>query len=110
MKLIMNHVRAHSEFPIRAGVAGLHADVQTINDIANKLPLDDKGKFDSIGFRNALSDTVVFVHKLTKPGLNQAFPACGNCTGIIPDTVTVATGILPLGRHAEGSRRRLISG
>ncbi|TKJ70181.1 type IV secretion protein Rhs [Pseudomonas sp. CFBP13508] len=109
MKLIMNHVRAHPEIPIRAGVAGLHADVQTVNDIANKLPLRD-GKFDSSGFKRALSDSVVFVQKLTNPGLNQDFPACGNCTGIIPDIVTVATGILPLGRHTGTSRRRHISG
>lgn len=107
--LILAHVDKHKDIPIRAGVAGLHADVQTINDIANKLPLKD-GQFDSKGFNRALFDTVVFVQKLTSPGLNQNFPACGNCTGIIPDIVTVPTGILPLGHRSTAARRRHASG
>ncbi|HWH89004.1 MAG TPA: RHS repeat-associated core domain-containing protein [Pseudomonas sp.] len=108
-KLIEAHIEANPVIPIRAGVAGLHADVQAINHVASELQKKENGNFDEVTFQRAMFNTVLYVQKLTVPG-SQNFPACGNCTGIIPKNVAVATGLSPFGRHPSSTRARHFSG
>jgi insecticidal toxin complex protein TccC len=109
-KLIEDHIHANPVIPIRAGVAGLHADVQAINHVASTLPkIDREGNVDEVAFQKAMFNTTLYVQKLTVPG-SLNFPACGNCSGIIPKNVAVATGLSPFARHAPEIRRRHSSG
>ena len=81
---IWDHVGDGSKvFPTRAGIPGLHAEVQAVNDIVRQLPVD----FD-------LSKVNVSTIKLS-PGRGQgeAFLACYNCGGILHSSVNILTGI-----------------
>ena len=71
-----------------AGVPGLHAEVQAVNDLYNKL--DDP----AAALKN--KEIAVATYKLgkTSGGCHQGgeFLACSNCGGIIPEDVDVVTG------------------
>lgn len=81
---ILEHVGDGSKiFPTQAGIPGLHAEVQAVNEIIQRVP----NGFD-------LSKINVSTIKLY-PGLGQGlpFPACFNCGGILSDSVNILTGV-----------------
>lgn len=81
---ILEHVGDGSKiFPTQAGIPGLHAEVQAVNEIIQRVP----NGFD-------LSKINVSTIKLY-PGQGQGlpFPACFNCGGILSDSVNILTGV-----------------
>ncbi|ASA57855.1 YwqJ-related putative deaminase [Vibrio gazogenes] len=80
---IMKHIGEGKVFDTIAGIPGLHAEVQSVNDIINQLPE---------GFD--LSKVKVSTVKLAPGnGQGQAFPACTNCSGILSNQVDILTGV-----------------
>lgn len=81
---ILNHVGDGTKvFSTRAGVPGLHAEVQSFNNILNQVPTG----FD---FNKINVSTI----KLAPgPGQGLPFPACSNCGGILPNSVNIITGV-----------------
>lgn len=71
------------QFPTQAGIPGLHAEVQSVNNVTNQVP---------VGFD--LSRINVSTIKLA-PGHGQGlpFPACSNCGGILSNSVNILTGV-----------------
>ncbi|WP_425641695.1 YwqJ-related putative deaminase [Marinomonas gallaica] len=81
---ILDHIGDKSmQFPTQAGIPGLHAEVQSVNNVINQAPL---------GFD--LSKISVSTIKLY-PGSGQGlpFPACTNCGGILSNHVNILTGV-----------------
>lgn len=71
------------QFPTQAGIPGLHAEVQSVNNVINQVPA---------GFD--LSRINVSTIKLAPgPGQGMPFPACSNCGGILSNTVNILTGV-----------------
>ncbi|MDW6092432.1 YwqJ-related putative deaminase [Vibrio rhizosphaerae] len=80
---IMEHIGDGKVFDTRAGIPGLHAEVQSVNNIINQLPE---------GFD--LSKIKVSTVKLAPGnGQSEAFPACSNCSGILSNQVDILTGV-----------------
>ncbi|BCV65334.1 hypothetical protein TUM17387_06930 [Shewanella carassii] len=72
-----------SQFPTQAGIPGLHAEVQSVNNVINQVP---------VGFD--LSKINVSTIKLAPgPGQGLPFPACSNCGGILSSSVNILTGV-----------------
>lgn len=100
-KLIREHIEA-SDFriPIQAGIPGLHAEVQALNTLL----------FDAApeSLQATLSQGFVFTERLVKaPGQppGSDFPACYNCSGILPRIINVVTGrVTPERRFVEKIR------
>ncbi len=85
----LTNTEAHGHtFANFAGVPGLHAEVQAMNDLYNKLP-DPAAAVEN-------KELAVVTYKLAKTskGGEQGgeFLACSNCGGIIPENVNVVTG------------------
>lgn len=80
---ILAHIDATKQFPTQAGIPGLHAEVQAVNEVLWKIPE---------GFD--LSKINVSTIKLA-PGSGQGlpFPACTNCGGILSNSVNILTGV-----------------
>ncbi|WP_199608602.1 contractile injection system protein, VgrG/Pvc8 family [Flocculibacter collagenilyticus] len=82
-ELISKHVGSSGEktFETFAGIPGLHAEVQAVNDIFNQV-------------KNAnLKDIDVATFKISKVGSNgEPFKACSNCGGILRPPINVITG------------------
>lgn len=77
--------------PIKAGIAGLHAEVQALNDWISR-PAEGRKT------EQVIADSFVFTQRLVgiPTGQNVVdFPACYNCSGILPPTLNVMTGRLP---------------
>jgi hypothetical protein len=91
-KLIVNHLdgvggRSGGAFEFHAGLPGFHAEVQSFNDVIRQLPKNtDFNTFD-------LSRVQVSTYKVApSKGQGQAFPACSNCSGILPSPINILTG------------------
>ncbi|WP_303493449.1 YwqJ-related putative deaminase [Saccharophagus degradans] len=81
---ILEHIGDSTrQFPTQAGIPGLHAEVQSVNNVINQVPA---------GFD--LSRINVSTIKLAPgPGQGMPFPACSNCGGILSNTVNILTGV-----------------
>lgn len=86
---IREHIEnSHYRIPVKAGIPGLHAEVQALNTRLNLMTEDET-------LSRVLSDAVVFTERLVpgkglEPG--DDFTACYNCDGIIAQLVRVVTG------------------
>ncbi|MBS9438175.1 hypothetical protein EAE91_13725 [Photorhabdus noenieputensis] len=96
--LIRNHIiNNHYILPTMAGIAGLHAEVQALN---NLLTLEDEraGKAIAIGSRKIgeymrdMLKSSIFTQRLTTRQAGDDFAACHNCSGILSSPVNVITG------------------
>ena len=72
--------------PIRDGLPGMHAEVQSANDVFNFLS-NKKINLNTYD----LSKVQVSTYKL-KGGTGDVFKACYNCTGILPAPINIITG------------------
>lgn len=91
-KLIMSHLddvasKSGGAFEFQAGLPGFHAEVQSFNDVIRQLQKNtDFNTFD-------LSRVQVSTYKVAPSnGQGQAFPACSNCSGILPPPINILTG------------------
>ncbi|WP_283258112.1 RHS repeat-associated core domain-containing protein [Photorhabdus luminescens] len=88
--LIEQRIRAHIKenkniLPKMAGIAGLHAEVQSLNYMVTELA--KKGE----NISSSLSQTYIFTQRLVG-AKNEDFPACHNCSGILSGIENVMTG------------------
>jgi insecticidal toxin complex protein TccC len=72
--------------PTLAGAPGAHAEVRLVNSIVALYP----GRAERM-----LTDAIVFTDTLSRGSTPQSFPACINCSGIIPEEVNIPTGRNP---------------
>lgn len=81
---IERHIdRMHGIMPTLAGPPGAHAEVRLVNSIVALYP----GRAERM-----LQDTTVLTDTLSRGNAPQPFPACINCSGIIPCEVNIPTG------------------
>jgi len=80
------------------GLPGLHAEVLAFNHSLNKI-----GDFDGVKDPREIYEQLhVATYKVKQTqGQGDVFPACANCSGIIPYQVHVVTG-----RIGDGTRKR----
>ncbi|CAM2064509.1 Ig-like domain-containing protein [Sulfidibacter corallicola] len=78
--MILNHIRK-GYYATRAGVPGLHAEIQALNWILNK--------------GASLKTVSVATYRLVGSAdrIGKRFPACVNCTGIFSGKISVVTGV-----------------
>ncbi|MCL6703968.1 RHS repeat-associated core domain-containing protein [Pseudomonas sp. T1.Ur] len=82
--LIATHIeKTNGIIPVRAGGPGAHGEVRVLNSIVALYP-------DQV--ERVLSDTHLFTEKLTSVTQPEPFIACFNCSGIIPEEVSIPTG------------------
>ncbi|ERT10678.1 YwqJ-related putative deaminase [Photorhabdus temperata] len=94
--LIREHIiNNEGVLPTMAGIAGLHAEVQALN---NLFISGDKRAGKSIGSRNLgeyirdMLESSIFTQRLTTKQAGDDFAACHNCSGILSSPVNVITG------------------
>ncbi|OCA55302.1 YwqJ-related putative deaminase [Photorhabdus namnaonensis] len=94
--LIRNHIiNNHYVLPTMAGIAGLHAEVQALN---NLLTLGDEREGKTVGSRKIgeymrdILQSSIFTQRLTTKQAGDDFAACHNCSGILSSPVNVITG------------------
>ncbi|TNH43082.1 hypothetical protein EP164_13160 [Photorhabdus luminescens subsp. sonorensis] len=94
--LIRNHIiNNHYVLPTMAGIAGLHAEVQALN---NLLTLEDNRAGKAVGSRKIgeymrdILKSSIFTQRLTTKQAGDDFAACHNCSGILSSPVNVITG------------------
>jgi len=83
-ELIATHIE-HSDgiIPIRAGGPGAHSEVRLLNSVVALYPNRAE---------RLLTDLHLFTDTLMKGDVPVAFPACHNCSGIIPQGINIPTG------------------
>ncbi|WP_053213270.1 RHS repeat-associated core domain-containing protein [Pseudomonas sp. Q12-87] len=69
--------------PMLAGGPGAHAEVRLANSIVALYP--DRAE-------RMLSDTTILTDRISRGDAPEPFPACINCSGILPSQITVPTG------------------
>ncbi|MEN1835979.1 RHS repeat-associated core domain-containing protein [Pseudomonas lijiangensis] len=86
-------IRQHVEesnfmIPSKAGIPGMHAEVQALNRLLNERAPTGQN------VHKVLAESYLFTKRLTgnKDMPGSDFPACFNCSGIIPPFVHVITG------------------
>ncbi|TNF80337.1 toxin [Pseudomonas sp. ICMP22404] len=85
--LIATHIEeSNAIIPVRTGGPGAHGEVRVLNTVVALYP----GQAERV-----LSDTYLFTEKLTGVTEPEAFIACFNCSGIIPESVNIETGRHP---------------
>jgi insecticidal toxin complex protein TccC len=85
--LIATHIeKSDNIIPTLTGGPGAHGEVRLINSVVALYPGQAEMK---------LSNTRLFTHKITGVDKPKPFIACFNCSGIIPESVSIQTG-----RHA----------
>ena len=82
---IMRHVSRHQQIPVNAGIAGLHAEVVAANYWVQA------GNRRSHPYRR-LSQTYIYTARTQKRGRGADFPACFNCSSVLPPFINVVTG------------------
>jgi insecticidal toxin complex protein TccC len=105
----MNWIERHIErmegiMPTLAGGPGTHAEVRLTNTVVALYP--DRAE-------RMLSDTTIFTDTLSRGDTPQKFPACINCSGILPTQITIPTGRTPVdyaGYHSTVQRIQNASG
>lgn len=82
--LIATHIE-HSDgiIPIRAGGPGAHSEVRLLNSVVALYPNRAE---------RLLTDLHLFTDTLMRGSAPEAFPACHNCSGIIPQGINIPTG------------------
>ncbi|MDC9590853.1 YwqJ-related putative deaminase [Xenorhabdus sp. XENO-10] len=95
-RLVENHI-AHNGgiLPTMAGIAGLHAEVQALNQLFIKADQDVGKSSEPINparYAKAMLQSSIFTKRLTTTKAGQDFPACHNCSGIIQSPANVITG------------------
>ncbi|MBC8954020.1 YwqJ-related putative deaminase [Xenorhabdus sp. PB62.4] len=90
-RLVENHI-AHNGgiLPTMAGIAGLHAEVQALNQIL--IAADQNEPLNPARYTKAMFQSSIFTKRLTTANAGQDFPACHNCSGIIQSPANVITG------------------
>ena len=86
--------------PIRAGGPGAHAEVRLANSVVALYP--DRAE-------RMLSDTTIFTDTLFRGKAPEPFPACINCSGILPAQITVPTGRTPVDYAGYNARVQQIN-
>lgn len=82
---IRNHIKENNNIlPKMAGIAGLHAEVQALNNIVSTSDIEG-------GLASKLSSSYIYTQRLVG-AVNEDFPACHNCSGIINGLEHVLTG------------------
>lgn len=82
---IRDHLLANNNvLPKMAGIAGLHAEVQALNYIVSNPDIEG-------GNAERLNGSYIFTQRLVG-NVNEDFPACYNCSGIISGLENVMTG------------------
>jgi filamentous hemagglutinin len=84
---IQNYISSQTSFPVQAGVPGLHAEVQSLNSLYNTVPNPS-----SIYPSDINIATIKLGPSNAASQQGGAFPACTNCSGIIPPQTNVITG------------------
>ncbi|WP_181573502.1 YwqJ-related putative deaminase [Photorhabdus laumondii] len=94
--LIRNHIiDNHHVLSTMAGIAGLHAEIQALNDL---LTLEDERAGKVVGSRKIgeymrdILKSSIFTQRLTTKQAGDDFAACHNCSGILSSPVNVITG------------------
>lgn len=100
-KLIRDHIEdSHFRIPLGAGIPGLHAEVRALNTLLQHA--------EPKALQATLSQGFFFTERLVRaPGqeVGSDFPACFNCSGILPRITQVVTGrVTPERRFAEKVR------
>lgn len=84
---ISTHIESSNNIiPLRAGGPGAHAEVRLLNTVVALHPNDSE---------RVLSDLYVSTDFMSSSSRPSDFIGCYNCSGIIPDSVTVLTGRSP---------------
>ncbi|MHC8404354.1 RHS repeat-associated core domain-containing protein [Pseudomonas sp. TMB3-21] len=83
-KRIARHVTEQRKLPVSAGIPGLHAEVVAANAW---MILGPRSRLNQ-----RLSYARIFTARLQKRGRGNDFPACFNCSAILPPFVSVVTG------------------
>ncbi|OTA18507.1 hypothetical protein Xvie_00335 [Xenorhabdus vietnamensis] len=97
-RLVEEHI-AHNGgiLPTMAGIAGLHAEVQALNQLFIKADQDAGKSSEPINparYAKAMLQSSIFTKRLTTTKAGQDFPACHNCSGIIQSPANVITGMV----------------
>ncbi|NHB91771.1 YwqJ-related putative deaminase [Photorhabdus cinerea] len=90
--LIRKHIANNENIlPTMAGIAGLHAEVQALN---NLFISGDKGteKREKWKYIRDMLESSIFTQRLTTGQAGKDFSACHNCSGILSSPVNVITG------------------
>ncbi|OCQ52990.1 hypothetical protein Ppb6_01883 [Photorhabdus australis subsp. thailandensis] len=77
--------------PTMAGIAGLHAEVQALNNLFISGDRGTEKRENWKYIRNMLESTI-FTQRLTAGQAGKDFAACHNCSGILSSPVNVITG------------------
>jgi insecticidal toxin complex protein TccC len=104
-----HRIRKHIErnnfvLPIRAGIAGLHAEVQAFNawvSAAESLPTKTEAPYYKL-----ISESYIFTQRLVGDR-GRDFPACHNCSGILSAPVNIMTGRVTNAAHTHTRTRRM---
>ena len=82
---IIRHVTRHQKIPVSAGIAGLHAEVVAANVWLQGGPRTSH-------HHQRLSQAFIYTARMQKRGRGSDFPACFNCSGILPPFINIVTG------------------
>lgn len=84
-KLIENSINNNDSYPLINGLPGMHAEVRTYNDITTKYPnvVDSDISIATVRGGEATEGSRT---------VGSDFPACTNCSGILPSSVNIPTG------------------
>lgn len=97
---IRNHIHDNNNIlPKMAGIAGLHAEVQALNNLLSTSNIEG-------GVASKLSSSYIYTQRLVG-AVNEDFPACHNCSGIINGLENVLTGRVK--NHTRLTRRNSIA-
>ncbi|MGV7961271.1 YwqJ-related putative deaminase [Photorhabdus tasmaniensis] len=93
--LIRDHITKNENIlPTMAGIAGLHAEVQALNDLFISCD-ENNNRSASNNIKDYMKDILkssIFTQRLTTEQAGDAFAACHNCSGILSSPINVTTG------------------
>lgn len=113
--LIECHLRRNNcILPTKAGIAGLHAEVQALNHLFIKTDQSNniitESVVDKSAYTRAMLNSVIFTKRLTpKQERGKNFPACHNCAGIL-ELACIATGVThnPQDSYSDKNKRGIL--
>ncbi|CDL86130.1 YwqJ-related putative deaminase [Xenorhabdus cabanillasii] len=92
-RLVEEHIAHNGDIlPTMAGIAGLHAEVQALNQIF--IATDQNEPLNPARYDKAMLQSSIFTKRLTTANAGKDFPACHNCSGIIKSPANVITGMV----------------
>ncbi|WP_387468333.1 YwqJ-related putative deaminase [Photorhabdus sp. RM323S] len=93
--LIRDHLTKNENIlPTMAGIAGLHAEVLSLNDLFISCD-ENNNRSASNNIKDYMKDILkssIFTQRLTTEQAGDAFAACHNCSGILSSPINVITG------------------